>query len=76
MRNPSGTLLPWAEFLTKNLGWITTTEVTFEQAAGNDALPAERTAFWAKQDKIVIAVHQSGPISVRVAARTPSLTQR
>lgn len=72
---PVGTLLPWSEFLTNNPSWITTTEVTIEQAAGNDELPAERTASWAKQDKIVIAVHQRGPISVRVATKSPSLTK-
>jgi len=73
---PVGTLLPWSEFLTKNPSWITTTEVSFDQAAGNETLPAERTEFWAKQDKIVVAVHQTGPISVRVAAASPTLTKR
>ena len=73
---PVGTLLAWNDFLTKNLGWITTTEVTFDQAAGNEALPAERAAFLAKQDKVVVAVHQSGPISVLVAKETRTLTKR
>lgn len=73
---PVGTLLAWTDFLTRNRGWITTTEVSFDQAAGNEALPAERAAFLAKQDKIVVAVHQSGPISVRVAKETPTLTKR
>jgi hypothetical protein len=73
---PVGTLLPWTDFLTKNRSWITTTDVTFDQAAGNEELPAERCAFWAKQDKIVIAIHQNGPISVRVADPTPTLTKR
>lgn len=73
---PVGTLLPWSEFLTNNPSWVTTTEVSFDQAAGNESIPAERTAFWAKQDKIVIAVHQTGPISVRVADAAPTLTKR
>lgn len=77
---PVGILLPFTEFLTKNRSWITTNEVTFEQAAGNEALPAERAAFWSKQDKVVIATHQSGPISVNIKAApaTPStnITQR
>lgn len=68
---PESTLLPWAEFLAKNYSWITTTEVTLAQAAGQVSLPADRVAFWAKQDKMVIAVHQNGPISVRVAPSTP-----
>ena len=73
---PIGTLLPWSEFLAKNFGWITTNEVTFDQAAGNIALPAARVAFWAKQDKIVVAVHQNGPISVNVAKSAQTITQR
>ena len=76
--SPVGTLLPWADFLAKNRGWITTTDISFDQAAGNQPMPAERAAFWAKQDKIVIAVHQNGPISVRIAPESPppTLTQR
>lgn len=74
--SPVGTLLSWADFLAKNRGWITTTDVSFDQAAGNQLMPAERAAFWAKQDKIVIAVHQNGPISVRIAPESPTLTQR
>jgi hypothetical protein len=73
---PVGTLLPFTEFLTANRAWITTNEVTFDQAAGTQPLPSERVAFWAKQDKIVIAVHQSGPISVRVAKEAQAITQR
>jgi hypothetical protein len=65
---PVGKLLSWSDFLTRNRSWITTTEVTFDQAAGNEELDAGRTAFWAKQDKIVVATHQAGPISVRVAS--------
>ena len=64
---PLGTLLPWSEFLTKNHAWISTHEVSFEQAAGTEELPAEKAVHWAKQDKIVVAVHQRGPISVKVA---------
>ena len=45
-------------------------------AAGTEPLPAERAGFWAKQDKVVIAVHQNGPISVQVAPQTPAITQR
>lgn len=77
---PVGRLLGFAEFLTHNRSWITTNEVTFDQAAGNEQLPAERAQFWAKQDKVVIATHQSGPISVIVkqapATPSPTITQR
>ena len=73
---PVGTLLAFADFLARNRNWIITNEVSFNQAAGSEAFPAERAVFWAKQDKVVIAVHQAGPISVRVASPTPALTQR
>jgi hypothetical protein len=73
---PVGTLLPWSDFLAINRSWITTNEVTFDQAAENEPLPAERKEFWANQDKIVVAVHQQGPISVRVAKTPDNLTQR
>ncbi len=69
-KQPVGSLLSWSEFLVKNHGWITTNEVSFDQAAGTVALPAERVAFWSKNDKMVIAVHQGGPISVRATDNT------
>ena len=74
--SPVGELLSWPDFLAKNRGWITTTDISFDQAAGNLPMPAERAAFWTKQDKIVIAVHQNGPISVRIAPEAQTLTQR
>ena len=73
---PVGRLLAFNEFLSINRSWITTNEVSFDQAAGTEPLPAERAGFWAKQDKVVIAVHQNGPISVQVAPQTPAITQR
>jgi hypothetical protein len=73
---PVGNLLSWGDFLVKNRAWITTADISFEQAAGNEPMSAERRIFWAKQDKVVVAVHQNGPISVRVSPNTPSLTQR
>ena len=73
---PVGNLLTFHEFLTINRAWITTNEVSFNQAAGTEPLSEERTAFWAKQDKVVIAVHQSGPISVNLLKATQAITQR
>ncbi len=74
-QEPTGELLPWNEFLTANRSWISTCEVSFEQAAGKDALPLERTSFWSKLNKIVIAVHQGGPISARLKKDTNLPTQ-
>lgn len=73
---PVGTLLPWADFLKKNQSWITTNEVTFDQAAGNEQISAAHSVPWAKQNKIVVAVHHDGPISVRVADSSSTLTVR
>jgi hypothetical protein len=74
---PVGTLLPFPEFLAQNRAWLTTNEVSFDQASGTEGLPEERVRFWSKQDKVVIAIHQSGPISVRVAPQKPTaLTKR
>jgi hypothetical protein len=73
---PSGTLLSWLDFLTNNRSWLSTCEITVNQATGTDPIPAERAAFWAKQDKVVIAVHQGGPITLRMDPSTPTLTKR
>lgn len=73
---PIGNLLTFIDFITINRSWITTNEVSFDQAAGNAPLPPERVSFWAKQDKIVVAVHQSGPISVRIASEPQIITKR
>lgn len=69
---PAGILLAWPAFLAKNRGWITTHDVSFEQASGKKPLQPERVAFWSKHDKVVIATHQNGPISVRVDKDAPS----
>jgi hypothetical protein len=74
--NPVGTLLPWNDFLIQNRAWITTNDVSFDQAAGTEALPPERVAYWAKQEKIVIATHRQGPISIRIAPETQTITMR
>ena len=73
---PVGNFLAWTDFLEHNQHWITTTETSFDQAAGTIPLQAEQVAVWAKQEKLVIAVHQDGPISVRVASGFQAITQR
>jgi hypothetical protein len=70
---PVGTLLSWSDFFVKNRAWITTNDVSFNQAAGKEAIPPARVAFWAQQDKVVVAIHQGGPISVRLAQPDSSL---
>ncbi len=73
---PVGKLLTFADFISLNRSWIATDEVSFDQAAGNEPLAAANVASWSKQEKLVIAVHHSGPISVNVATQSQTLTQR
>ncbi len=73
---PTGELLTFLEFSAKNPGWLTTTEISFQQAAGQIPLPAERLAFWSKQDKVVVAVHEKGAISYRQAPSASTATTR
>ena len=76
---PVGTLLTWTEFLSQNQGWISTCEVSFEQASGKIPLDPKKVEFWQKQDKIMVAVHLGGPISVKPGsegAETPAISQR
>jgi hypothetical protein len=68
---PIGTLLSWNEFLVANRGWLFTEEVTMDQAAGKNAIPASRTEFWQKNGKVIVAVHLGGPISVIALPSTP-----
>lgn len=70
---PKGDLLAWSDFLVRSRSWITTCEVSIDQATGKQPLKPERSDFWAKQDKIVVAVHQSGPISFRKPSTSPQL---
>lgn len=65
---PVGTLLSWQEFLERNKSWLETADVTFEQAAGVEEIPSATAATWPKSGKVVVASHQLGPISVRIAA--------
>ncbi len=71
-----GQLLTWAEFLEKNRSWITPAVVTFEEAAGTHTLPTKHIKLWSKQDKMIVAVHQGGPTSVRLPEDNRSLAQR
>jgi hypothetical protein len=63
-RRPVGNLLSWKQFLATNRAWISAEEISLRQAEGVHQLDERRTAFWPKQDKIIVAVHLGGPISV------------
>lgn len=72
---PTGRLTGWREFLAANYSWLSAHEMDFEQAAGKKVLPEGTPANWAKQDKIIVAVHQGGPISFRGTTDSPTSTQ-
>lgn len=61
---PVGTLLQWNEFLARNPAWISTHETTFDQASGEVPISEAKAEFWKTQDRVIVAVHQGGPISV------------
>ncbi|MFD2256946.1 hypothetical protein ACFSSA_09680 [Luteolibacter algae] len=61
---PVGTLLQWRDFLARNPAWVSTHETSFDQASGESPIPEEKIEYWKKQDRVIVAVHQGGPISV------------
>lgn len=76
---PLGTLLAWNEFLAANRAWISTEEVTFDQAAGKKPLNEAHKDYWSTQTKVIVATLQGGPISVRLPAPiepAPAVTRK
>jgi hypothetical protein len=54
----------WTEFLNANRAWIRTVQVSRIQAEGNDPMPEETIKSFEKEQRLVIATYQEGPISV------------
>lgn len=54
----------WTEFLNANRGWIRTVAVTRVQAEGNEPMPEAVLKSFVKEQRVVIATYQEGPISV------------
>ncbi len=70
-------LVSWSEFLVANRAWITTEEVTYQQAAGAEGLPEETTDRIGKSTNLVVATYLGGPISFAGSAAvsaSPELT--
>jgi hypothetical protein len=68
IEQPEGQYLPWLDFLGANRGWLSTAEVTLEQASGELPIDPAKIAFWTRQDKVMVAVYQRGPISIAESA--------
>ncbi|WP_035602337.1 hypothetical protein [Haloferula sp. BvORR071] len=71
---PLGTLLSWTDFLTANRAWISTEEVSYDQACGKKPLPEARVEYWKNQTSVIVAVYQGGPISVKQVEPAPATT--
>jgi len=54
----------WTEFLNANRAWIRTVAVTRVQAEGNEPMPEAVLKSFDKEQRVVIATYQEGPISV------------
>lgn len=57
-------VLTWVEFLEKNGSWISTVEVTADEAAGRQLLPAKTRQAVVDCGNVVVATYLGGPISV------------
>lgn len=57
-------LVNWSEFYPANRSWITTTEVSSDQAEGKVPLSEETNILNAKSGKLVVATYSGNPISV------------
>jgi hypothetical protein len=54
----------WSDFYALNRGWITTVEITRQQAEGNQPMPEETSKQLTKSGNLVVAVYKGGPISM------------
>jgi hypothetical protein len=74
---PEGaSILGWADFFAANRRWITTLEITPEQAEGKEPLSAESADLISKSSNLIVATYKGGPISLlppKPAAETVSL---
>lgn len=69
-------ILSWSDFFAANRNWITTVEITPDQAAGKTPLSDELNAFISKSTNLIVATYKGGPISLlptKIAPETASL---
>jgi hypothetical protein len=57
-------IVPWQEFFSANRDWLSTSEITLEQASGTQPLGESLVKSLAESRVIHVAVLQQGPISV------------
>ncbi|MGB6222690.1 hypothetical protein [Haloferula sp.] len=61
---PGTKIIGWLDFYAKNRGWITTVEVSREQAQGYEAIAEATRERISKSANLVVATLMGGPISV------------
>jgi len=61
---PGVRIKTWSDFYAVNRGWITTVEVSREQAEGRRPLAEEMKTRIVKSGNLIVATFQGGPISV------------
>lgn len=57
-------IVAWLDFFQSNRGWITTVEVTREQAEGSQPIDEKVVENYQKSSNLVVATFQGGPVSV------------
>lgn len=71
---PGNQIVSWVDFIGRNRGWVTPVEVSREQAEGRKPISPELTEQLAKSRNLIVAVYQTGPISV-LPLREPEITE-
>ena len=61
---PGVTLQSWREFYAVNRAWVTTVEVTQNQAEGKDPIAEPVKQQMLKSGNLIVATYLGGPISV------------
>lgn len=57
-------VIGWFEFYKMNRGWITTVEITKEQAEGRKPLDEDLKESFTKSQNMIVATYSTGPISL------------
>lgn len=68
--NPGDKIVTWSEFYAANRAWITSVEITMEEAKGTKPLPESTTKQLSKSRNLLVTTFSGGPISTLPGAIT------
>lgn len=68
-------IVGWAEFYAMNRAWITTVDVTRQQAEGNVALSEDTYESLKESRTLVVATYKGGPISILPLKQAEAATE-